>query len=384
MRPVCLFLFAAGAFGQLPPKDAADGWLMLFDGESLFGWAPQGTAKWSVAGGVLSAEGGEDAWLRHNAVFGDFLLRMEFRLPTKGANSGVFVRSAKEGAPHETGYEVQIWDANPKFATGSLVNHASARKVTLKPATWHVYEIQAEGDRFQVRLNGKQVLDARDSKSQAGHVGLQYKAGNKLEFRNIRLKPLGLKPIFNGKDLSGWRRVDTPRAKEPPVWTVKDGMLHVEKGAGQLETEHQYTNFVLQLDIRTNTDDPNRHPNSGVFMRGDPNEFWSGYESQIRNEFKGDPTQPVDFGTGAIYRYSPARKIVAKDNEFCTKTIVANGRHFNIWVNGYPVTDWEDPNPEGRNVRKKEARLQGGTLSLQAHDPTTNLDFNNIRIAELP
>jgi hypothetical protein len=33
---------------------------------------------------------------------------------------------------------------------------------------------------------------------------------------------------------------------------------------------------------------------------------------------------------------------------------------------------------------RKEARLAAGVMSLQAHDPTTNLDFRNIRLAPLP
>jgi len=280
---------------------------------------------------------------------------------------------------------VQIWNEHPKFPTGSLVNHvATPKKAELRGEQWNSFEIRAEGDLFTVNLNGNKVLEAKDSKSAAGHIGLQYNKENRIEFRNIKLKPLGLKPIFDGKSLSGWRKVDTPRAKEPPVWSVQNGMLHVEKGPGQLETESTYDNFVLQMAIRTNPRDANHHPNSGVFMRGDANSFWSGYESQIRNEFKdGDPTQPVDFGTGAIYHYQPARKIVAKDGEFFVKTISAGGRLFNIWINGYLVTDWEDPHPEGTEVRKKQAKLTAGPISLQAHDPTTNLDFKDIRLVLL-
>jgi hypothetical protein len=47
-----------------------------------------------------------------------------------------------------------------------------------------------------------------------------------------------------------------------------------------------------------------------------------------------------------------------------------------VWVNGYAAADWEDQRPE--------AALAAGPIGLQAHDPTTNLDFRNIRIAELP
>jgi hypothetical protein len=60
------------------------------------------------------------------------------------------------------------------------------------------------------------------------------------------------------------------------------------------------------------------------------------------------------------------------------------GRDIVVWVDGYPVTAWRDERPEGTNVRNKEAVLKAGTISLQAHDPTTNLDFRNIRIAEVP
>ena len=54
-----------------------------------------------------------------------------------------------------------------------------------------------------------------------------------------------------------------------------------------------------------------------------------------------------------------------------------------IWINGIQTSDWEDPRPAGNNARR-QARLVAGVFSLQAHDPTTNLDFKNIRAVELP
>ncbi len=388
MRLVALVLLVSALLcaqpNTLSPKEAADGWILLFDGQMLFGWTPEGAATWRVADGAIVGDAGDKGWLRTKSVFADYLFTCEFR-GGKDVNSGLFLRSAKEGAPHETGYELQIWDNNPKFPTGSLVNHIRAGKANLKADQWNFYELELRGDRFIVRLNGRKILDGRDSKSKAGYIGLQYNKDNKIEFRNLKLKPLGLEPIFNGKDLSGWRVVDSPKApKAPPEWSVKSGALHVEKGPGQLETQAQYDDFVLQLDILTNPENAQHHPNSGVFFRGEPNGYWSGYESQIQNGYKdGDRAQPVDFGTGAIYNRQAARKVVPDDGRYFTKTIVARGRHMAVWVNGYPVTDWEDTRPEGNNARQ-EARLAAGTLSLQAHDPTTNLDFRNIRIARLP
>jgi hypothetical protein len=385
MRTILLLLCALTLTAQpntLTPQEAAEGWILLFDGESMFGWTPVADAKWKAADGAIVSDGGTYGWLRSNSQFADYILRLEFRTREDG-NSGIFLRSATEGQPHVTGYELQIWSKNEKFPTGSLVNHHAAKGAAFKGDVWNSYEVQVTGDHWVVVLNGTKVLDVRDGKSKAGHIGFQFNK-DKIEYRNIKLKPLGLQSIFNGKDLTGWRRVDRPNVKEPPVWTVKDGMIHVEKGPGQIETERVWDDFVFQIAIRANAQNANHHPNSGVFFRGDKDVFWSGYESQIRNEYKdGDRNAPVDFGTGGIYRNQATRRVVANDNEFFTKTIVARGRHMAVWINGFPVSDFEDTNPEGADVRK-QARLAAGTFSLQAHDPTTNLDFKDIRVAAIP
>jgi hypothetical protein len=378
-----VFLLAAAAIvlakdNAVTPEEAAQGWISLFDGETLFGWKQEDGAKWTVVDGAIVGDAGEYGWLRHTAAFADFELKADFRTAADG-NSGIFIRSAADSAPHLTGYEIQIYDKHEKFPTGSLVGHATAKGGAIKPDHWQTMDITAVGNRYIVKLDGATLLDARDGKSRVGHLGLQYNPGKKIEFRNIKLRPMGLKPV------AGWHKVEPAKpAAEPAQWTVGD-VIHVEKGPGELETDGKWADFVLQLDIKTNPKDAEHHPNSGVFIRATPKEWWSGYESQIRNEYSdNDPTKPVDFGTGAIYRNQATRRIVAKDGEFFTKTIVARGRQLNVWVNGYLVTSWYDDKPEGTSVRDKQAVVKAGTLSLQAHDPTTNLDFKNIRIAELP
>jgi hypothetical protein len=134
-----------------------------------------------------------------------------------------------------------------------------------------------------------------------------------------------------------------------------------------------------------NTVDSAFHPNSGIFLRGDQEAWWSGYESQIRNEFAAkNPAQAVDFGTGGLYGRLAARRVNAADNQWFTKTIVASGRRIGIWVNGLLVTDYEDSGEEGNDVQGGQARLLRGTIALQAHDARTNVDFRNIQIVPLP
>ena len=147
-----------------------------------------------------------------------------------------------------------------------------------------------------------------------------------------------------------------------------------------MESKATFGDFTLQLEVFSN----GKHLNSGIFFRSIPGEFWNGYESQIQNGYKdGDRTQPVDFGTGAIYRRQKARKVVANDFEWFSKTVVAAGDHMAVWVNGYPVTDWTDTRPPKTNPRQG-LRREAGTLIIQGHDPTTDLSFRNIRTAELP
>jgi hypothetical protein len=161
---------------------------------------------------------------------------------------------------------------------------------------------------------------------------------------------------------------------------TREGWLNVKDGNGDLQTESLWKDFVLQLQIISNGD----HLNSGVFMRATPGQFWSGYESQIRNQWQGDDrTKPVDFGTGGLYFYQPARRVIPNDREWFTKTIVAAGRHFSVWVNGYLVSSWTDPRPPHANARQG-FRGEAGAISLQGHDPTTDLSFREIRIGELP
>lgn len=67
------------------------------------------------------------------------------------------------------------------------------------------------------------------------------------------------KPLFNGKDLTGWVDVNT----SPETWSVKDGMLVCHgKPIGVMRSEKQYENFILHIEWR------HMEPggNSGVFV----------------------------------------------------------------------------------------------------------------------
>jgi len=52
-------------------------------------------------------------------------------------------------------------------------------------------EIAADGDHFVMVLNGKTLLDGRDSKHASGGADFQCQRDIRIEFRNITLRPGG-------------------------------------------------------------------------------------------------------------------------------------------------------------------------------------------------
>ncbi len=175
----------------LTPQEAAEGWVQLFDGRTMFGWTQVGETGWRVQNGAIIADSGGNGWLRSNAEFADFALSCDFRMAADG-NSGIFLRSAKEGQPHLTGYELQIFDNQPAgYHTGALVGHIKPQQASkIRPNQWMNYLVEVQGARWTVKLDGVTVLTGEDNKSLSGHIGLQYNAGKKVEFRNIKVKPL--------------------------------------------------------------------------------------------------------------------------------------------------------------------------------------------------
>ena len=381
-------LLAASACADEPAPnrptaaEAADGWISLFDGGSLFGWrATDPDTSWRVDDGTIVADGAPPGLLLTTSDFADFELRCDVRVAA-GGNSGLFLRTIPAPTdPTRDCYEFNVCDTHPAFPTGGLVGLAKPSVPTAGDGRWLACRVRAQGSRITAWLDGTQVLDYVDDRPRArrrGCIGLQHNDGT-VAFRNVLLKPLGADPLCNGRDLTGWHEVPGGTSR----FTVADGAIHAAGGRGFIETDATWADFVLQARVRTN----GPGLNSGIFfraLRGTAEKPSEGYELQIHNGFRdGDRTKPVDFGTGGIYRRVPARRVVGDDGAWQTLTLAASGRHLAAWVDGEQVTDWTDDRPADDNPRKG-ARTAAGHVSLQGHDPTTDLDFRDLTVAALP
>lgn len=368
----------ADEMNSLSAEELADGWILLFDGESLYGWAPSSAANWEAKDSVIRVSEGEKGLLCTTSDFANYEFKCDFRCPAT-TNSGIFLRTPVQPTdPAKDCYELNIAaPAVSPFSTGSFVNRAKSAIADVDTSDWRTFEVTADGGHLIVKIDGQPALDYTDpAPIPRGRIGLQLNSGE-VEFRNIKLRPLGLEPIFNGRDLTGWK----PFPGKASVFTVTpEGELNVKNGNGQLESDAQFADFTLQLECFSN----GKHLNSGIFFRSIPGEFTQGYECQIQNGYAdGDRTKPIDCGTGGFYRRQNARKVVSDDFTWFHQTLIASGDHMACWVNGIQVSDWTDTRPANGNPRQG-LRRAAGTLIIQGHDPTTDLSFRDLRAAEMP
>jgi hypothetical protein len=361
----------------LTAQEIQQGWISLFDGRSLFGWDIPTVSNWHVEDGAIVVDSGEKSLLLTPFELDDFELRCDFHL-SAGGNSGLFLRTAANATnPATDTYELNICDSHPTHKTGSLVARFAAEGVPTVEGAWHTYRVLCEGARIQVWLDEKPIVDFTDTSGGirlTGKLGLQMNEG-RAAYRNVCVRPLKFRPLLNGTDTAGWKIVPGSKSR----FDVIEGVLHVSDGPGFLETVETFGDFAVKVEARINGDGLN----SGLFFRaktGTEEAPSHGYEMQLHNGTKnGDRSQPADFGTGAIFRRVPARYVVGNDREFITAVLIAQGDRFASWVNGYQVVNWQDTRKPDDNPRQGR-RLEAGHLSLQGHDPTTDLDFRSVDV----
>jgi hypothetical protein len=187
-----------------------EGFTSLFNGKDLTGWKATGDPKvWGAEQGVIYVDKGGGGWLLTEQEYGDFELRVEYKM-SKGANSGVALRTPDKGDPAYVGMEIQLIDDEGwpgKLAdwqhTGSIYNVVPAAKLNNKPiGEWNAIRIVAKGNHVTIEVNGQEVVEAnleeQKEKHGAKHPGLSRAKGHvgfqsyntRVEFRNVFLKTL--------------------------------------------------------------------------------------------------------------------------------------------------------------------------------------------------
>jgi serine/threonine protein kinase len=168
----------------------------------------------------------------------------------------------------------------------------------------------------------------------------------------------GWVPLFNGKDLAGWRRPDGQGE-----WKVVGNVITGTAGAGDygmLATGREYANFHLRADVRLTGPG-----NSGILIRSE-----NGYQAEI------------DQGTaGSIARSQPFAWLEKKEHMLVEPgawfrlEVIADGPRLTSKINGQVVADVTDRGPTRGFVALELDGRQNGALVVE---------FRKVEIKELP
>ncbi|HWB07962.1 MAG TPA: DUF1080 domain-containing protein [Pirellulales bacterium] len=218
-------------------------------------------------------------------------------------------------------------------------------------------------------------------------------------------EPTDARPIFNGKDLTGWEG-------DPRLWSVHDGAIHGETTDEKPAHGNTFLiwqggktkDFDLRLSFRASAAN-----NSGIQYRskhirdGNPPNAWvvRGYQHEIRNELRLPDVAGFIYDEGAKRGrlclvgeqavWQPDGKKVTDDalidqsefeklfklDDWNQVVIIARGNRLRHFLNGRLIVDFTDNEPD--------LARSDGILALQLHAGKPMwVEFKEIRIAELP
>ena len=205
----------------------------------------------------------------------------------------------------------------------------------------------------------------------------------------------GWTPLFNGKDLTGWKLHPEPNkgaiakvaaveeggkvvrydgtdkaGKTVALWSVKDGLLVGAGPASHLFSEKDdYADFHYRVEVKIND-----KGNSGQYFRTKfGGGFPLGYEAQINathTDWRRSGSLYPDGRTKltAFEKDICVKDVAHKADEFFTQEVIAKGNHIQILVNGKKTVDFTDPN----------STYTKGHFALQGHDPGTVVTFKKV------
>ena len=189
-----------------PAVAVEPGFEPLFDGQTLAGWEGNlkhfRIEKGAIVAGSLKEKVPRNEFLCTKRRYGDFELRLEFRLHGGKGNSGIQFRSKRvPESSAVTGYQADI---GQNF-WGALYDEHRRNKVLARPKAeqeklfkkngWNSYTIRAVGSRIVLKVNGETTVDyveTDDSIARTGIIALQVHSGPamRIDFRKIRIRDL--------------------------------------------------------------------------------------------------------------------------------------------------------------------------------------------------
>jgi len=443
-----VFLISFSVFSQ--------NWTNLFDGTTLTGWKQlAGKATYQVFRGTImgvSVPNSPNSFLCTETEYGDFVLEMEVLMDDTLGNSGVqfrshFDKSANAGAGKVYGYQYEI-DPTSRRWTGGIYDEGRRDwlyPMTLNPKAQSYFKqkefnkirIECVGNETRTWINGVPAAYLVDMTDFHGFIALQVHAapkpelaGQRVYFRNIRIKPIskfvndfpkgiyvmntvpnfltdyevkyGWKLLFDGDDSKGWRGAFKDGFPDKG-WLIQDGNITVlssqgkEGGVGgDIVTLDQYKAFDLSFDFKLTAG-----ANSGVKYFVTLKEKTDGSAIGLEYQVLDDSLHPdAKLGIAGNRTMASLYDLIAaaKQKRFIHeigqwntgRVVVYPNNHVEHWLNGIKVLEYDRGSPAFRSlvaVSKYKVwpdfgEAKEGHILLQDHGNEVSYRSIKIRVLE--
>jgi hypothetical protein len=203
---VALAFHVSFSFGQSKSKQ-----ILLFDGKTFTGWEGDTLHTWRIqdaalVGGSLNETVPHNEFISTRKSYTNYVLKLKFKLLGQEGfiNGGVQFHSQRiKNPPYEMigyqadigkGYWGSLYDESRRNKLLAVADSAQIKRL-LRPNDWNNYEIQTEGRRIRILLNGEQTVEYTEvdlTVPQSGLIALQIHGGGKAEvhYKDIILEEL--------------------------------------------------------------------------------------------------------------------------------------------------------------------------------------------------
>lgn len=177
-----------------------DGWINLFDGQSLAGWkASEHPTTFSVQDGMIVVFGDRAHLFYDGQVLNHSFKNFEFKvnvMTTPGSNSGLFIHTTYQetGWPSK-GYEIQVNNTHTDWRkTGSVYAVQDVKEAPAKDNEWFTEHIIVQGKKITVKVNDKiinEYTEGDQGRLSSGTIALQgHDPKSKVFYKDVMVRPL--------------------------------------------------------------------------------------------------------------------------------------------------------------------------------------------------
>jgi lysophospholipase L1-like esterase len=267
----------------------------------------------------------------------------------------------------------------PMWAQAAQVHALTLRRATVHNTRWRSLQVPLSKDGLAGLAKATEAIDVLTAELTEKQRAAAQPVAHQFE---LLAGPSAFKPLWNGKDLTGWHISQVNHHGKTESWKVEDGAITGTQDrpghGGILLTDRPYKNFEISLEVN-----PTYGCDGGLFLRA--NEKGEAYQVLLDYLDGGAVGGIYGERLKGVQTFLPNWQDWYRRNDWnhLRARIEGDVPRIRVWMNGILITDFTDTAnhlPGGAN---------SGMIAIQVHAgnrwiPGGKQRFRNLMIRELP